>query len=176
MNKTLPPFVDPIDAVRYDRSKRRVFRNRNGKLRSRLTKKYPKLFDELDMENATSQPKSHFFEWFGAIHFLKTKRWASLIEKYHCKKHKRKLVVFKAVLAKSYPKKKVDEIVRFVSRVKGEKRHPQPPDLFVFSPNKRAWFFCEVKGGQDRLRKRQLDYFAELSRLTGKPIRLLEIR
>jgi hypothetical protein len=36
------------------------------------------------------------------------------------------------------------------------------------------WFFCEVKGLGDRLSPAQKEYFEELSKLSGKSIRIIK--
>ena len=52
----------------------------------------------------------------------------------------------------------------------------QCPDLFVYSPDKRDWFFCEVKGQGDRLSSAQKEYFGELGRVSGKPIKVVRFK
>jgi len=41
---------------------------------------------------------------------------------------------------------------------------------FVYTPNHTDWFFCEVKGPNDKLRNEQMDFFSELENIAGKPI------
>jgi len=45
----------------------------------------------------------------------------------------------------------------------------------VYKPDFSDWFFCEVKGGKDRLREEQKNRFEILSALSGKPIYLIKI-
>ena len=48
--------------------------------------------------------------------------------------------------------------------------------MLVYTPNRSDWFFCEVKGPRDKLRGAQAAFFRELSKRSGKPIRMVNIR
>jgi hypothetical protein len=136
-----------------------------GQLRDFWFKSYPMLFDERDLMLATNQPKNHFFEWLAAVVVYETTGWLSLVEKYQFRgEHPAKYAIFAAL---------VPEGVRHLlaeSRYFGDR---QGPDLFVYAPDKADWFFCEVKGGADKLRESQATLFATLQRLSGRPVRLI---
>lgn len=51
----------------------------------------------------------------------------------------------------------------------------QPPDLFVYKPDKSEWFFYEVKSPRDGFKPKQLAYFKELECGTGHPLRVLKL-
>ena len=38
------------------------------------------------------------------------------------------------------------------------------------------WFFCEAKGGRDRLREPQIRKFELLAEMASKPVRVIEFR
>jgi hypothetical protein len=52
----------------------------------------------------------------------------------------------------------------------------QVPDLLMYADNHSDWFFCEVKGPNDRLRPRQREFFDSIARITHKPIYVLTLR
>jgi hypothetical protein len=49
------------------------------------------------------------------------------------------------------------------------------PDLLLYSKDGTDWFFCEVKGGPDKLRPNQLEAAQELYRRTGRKVYLLHL-
>ena len=55
------------------------------------------------------------------------------------------------------------------------KKKTQAPDLLVYKPDFSDWFFCEVKGGKDRLREEQESRFEILSALSKKPVYMIKI-
>ena len=63
-----------------------------------------------------------------------------------------------------------------------DKHQSGQPDLFVYSTQTNNWFFCEVKGGADRIRRNQLAWFEGFRDLmqergiTGARIRVLHLR
>ncbi len=156
-NKLLATFE--IDATLRDRF-------RFGELPREWQGKYPDIFDDDDLRLALSQPNNHFYEWAGAIHFYEKQGYLSLLEKYQFKNHKRKLSILKRLEFDNL--QKALEYQRL-------KKSMQVPDLLVYKPDFSDWFFCEVKGGADRLRKVQESHFEILSALSGKPIYLIKI-
>lgn len=137
----------------------------SGELRDYWAARYPVLFDKKDLALAHNQPKNHFFEWLAAIVIFESTGWLSLVEKYQFpKKHPHKYAIFAEL---------VPETVRHLlvqSRFLGDR---QGPDLFVYSPDQTDWYFCEVKGGSDRVRDSQSAVFAILERLSGRAVRLI---
>lgn len=122
--------------------------------------RYPQLFDADDCRLCRSQCKDgyHFFEWLGAILLYEATGYWSMVQKYGSKNHRRKLAIWE----KLAPVKSLPDSYGY-------------PDLFVFAPDHRDWYFCEVKGAQDKLRAHQLATFRQIYEVTGKPIRVLSL-
>lgn len=136
----------------------------NGTLREQWAASYPFLFDDLDMKVAIHQPLYHYFEWQAAVYIYEELGLLSLVEKYQFKKHKRQNEIFKSLVP--------DEVLQLIrSRKYGSQ---QMPDLFVFSPDRSSWFFCEVKGNRDKERPKQTEFFNELNKITNNPVRLIK--
>lgn len=148
----------------YNSIEKKIFAS--GELRDEWFKKYPMLFDDDDYKIATNQPGYHFFEWLGAIKIYEDMGWISLVEKYQFKNHPRQREIFKSLVS--------DEIFQIIttSRISNN----QGPDLFVFSPQKNDWFFCEVKGGKDRVSKSQEEMFKKIKEVSQKPVYLLKFK
>lgn len=87
--------------------------------------------------------------------------WYSLVEKYEYKRHKRK----QAVLRRLIPR----EQRRIIGR-----QGAQCPDLLVYKPDFSDFFFCEVKGRRDRIRRVQMRFFENLKAETGRPVKMVE--
>src|SRR2546427_13254290 len=60
---------------------------------------YPQLFDSDDLRLTIKQPRSHFCEWFVAIHLFQSEGALSLIEKYVYRAHPRKVDFLDAFLS-----------------------------------------------------------------------------
>ncbi len=135
-------------------------RFRSGELVKEWSLKYPQLFDDHDVRIANNQLHYHFFEWLGAVLIYESTGSLSLIEKYETKLHKRKFETFKEVV----PTRVFDYVLNNRTGV---------PDLFVYSPDKRDWFFCEVKGLTDRLQPIQIKRIKELENLSQKQVKVL---
>jgi hypothetical protein len=67
------------------------------------------------------------------------------------------------------------ETIDFISS-RGISSVTQCPDLLVYTPDRSEWFFCEVKGPQDKLRGKQIDFFQELERVSGKRIKVVNFK
>lgn len=150
-----------IGTFMFDNSQREKFKD--GQLLYEWANQYPQLFDEQDLQIANHQNNAHFVEWSGAIHLYKTTGYLSLVEKYEFKRHKRKQKILKEIVT-------VD-VLSLISR-----RGVQCPDLFVYAPDRTDWYFCEIKGPGDYLRRVQREYFEELSEASGKKIRILKFK
>ena len=156
--------IELLATIEVDESLRKRFQT--GELARGWQAKYPKLFDDDDLRLALSQPINHFYEWMAAIHLYENKGYYSLVEKYQYKNHKRKQTIMQ----------KLDfDDLRKVMDYQRLKNREQSPDLLVYKPDFSDWFFCEVKGGLDRLRKVQESHFEIIAALSGKPIYLIEI-
>ncbi len=138
-------------------------RFRDGELVNEWSGRYPELFDERDIELAKNQQKYHFFEWLSAVMLFEATGYLSLLEKYTTKTHPRKISKFEQVVPK--------EVFEYASN-----NQSGLPDLFCFLPNSDKWFFCEVKGGPDRIRPNQDTRIQELEELTGKSVWVINLR
>jgi hypothetical protein len=136
-------------------------RFRSKELINHWGQRYPEIFDEQDIQITNNQPHYHFFEWLGAVLLYESLGYLSLIEKYETKSHSRKFDIF----TKTAPQEVVEYVLENRSGV---------PDLFVYSPDRSDWFFCEVKGLADRLQQNQLDSIAKLEALSVKDVRVLK--
>jgi hypothetical protein len=118
----------------------------SGKLITEWAKKYPFLFDKDDIKLARSQaPKFHY-------HFYE---WLGAVLLYEATGY------YSLIAGK-------DKFNRIMVDSAGT------PDLLVYSPDKKDWFFCEAKGPRDKLRPNQIAKFRELSKLTGKDVCLIK--
>lgn len=125
----------------------------------------PNVFDDDDLRLARTRWSQgrHYFEWAAARHLHTHSGWHVLVAKYEFRNHKRKRAVVERMLS--------PEVLQVI---RGRAPHrAQAPDLFVYAPDESDFYFCEVKGPADTLRGEQRMKFARLSRLTGKPVRIL---
>jgi hypothetical protein len=147
-------------------------RFKSGELWAKWARAYPDIFDPQDVEIARNQagpPNNyHWHEWLAAVLIYHAFGYLSLVEQYEFKIQKRKRAILRELLANAAFSLVTDHVERF-GRVQG-------PDLFVYSPDRSDWFFCEVKGPRDRLREVQIRYFEALVAATGKDIRVVRFK
>ena len=143
-------------------------RFRDGSLAPEWKAAYPMIFDHDDLRIATTQAQHgyHYFEWLSAILLFHTTGMLSLVEKYAFRSHERKRGIVERLCDA--------DTAQFLFR-NGIEAHVQCPDLLVYRPDLSDWFFCEVKGPDDRIRDNQLAWFPELERVTGKKVYLVQI-
>lgn len=136
----------------------------SGKLVTLWSSRYPDIFDGQDLRLARSQPGYHFYEWLAAVLMYESTGYVSLIEKYDCPNlHPRKVAVFERIVGPELADWLFDDSTG-------------KPDLFIYDPCATSdWFFCEVKGGPDRLRPIQCDVAKRLHERTRKRVRLLSL-
>ncbi len=103
---------------------------------------YPDIFDSDDLRLIRTQPNRHFPEWFAAIHLYHRDGALSLVEKYGCRSHPRKLVVWETLFTER-ERTLLDRICK--------DRGVQGPDLLAYSAEQSWCYFAEVKGPSDRL-------------------------
>jgi len=154
----------------FHRGQRERFRR--GDLVREWRLRYPQLFDEDDERVLATDfaRQYHFCEWLSAILLYESTGYPSLVEKYTTRCHPQKL-------------QKIEQhsLVRWLrSNEAGQ------PDLFVFQPESKDWFFCEVKGPGDVIRENQLKWAADFRQECKDPaisplgrlrtIRLTELR
>jgi hypothetical protein len=152
-----------------DSKERELFKS--GKLWQEWHRRYPEIFDDDDLRLAQNQAHLgyHYCEWQAAIFLYEKTGYRSLVEKYHFRRHKNKQNILRKLVS--------PELLLFIA----DKRYPefgrvQVPDLLVYKPNYSDWFFCEVKGPNDRVRKVQERYFEQLARVSKKPIWLVRLK
>jgi hypothetical protein len=142
----------------FDSDRRARFAN--GALVQEWYEAYGDMFDENDYRLARSQPGNHFFEWLAAVLLREATGYYSLIEKYESANHAAKVDAFRRT---------VDSVVFDFAMA----HRTGLPDLFVYQPGTPNWFFCEVKGGPDRLSQGQIDGHRELERISKRPVSVL---
>jgi hypothetical protein len=129
--------------------------------------RYTGLFDEDDYRLAKNQPNNHFFEWFAAVHFYRTRQWGSLIEKYGYDNHERKVRLREKILGES-----VEHITEWRDRY-----GVQPPDLMLFtgSPDWELKGFAEVKSPSDTVSSQQAESHNGLRELFEVPVMVVDV-
>lgn len=133
----------------YHPSQREKFRS--GTLVQEWSHRYPNLFDDDDRRVLLTdhQKKYHFLEWLSAILIFESTGYLSFVEKYTTKSHPNKRLKLEAFLPPT--------LFRWLCE-----NESGQPDLFVYQPTTRDWFFCEVKGETDRVRDNQVDWAKSL--------------
>jgi hypothetical protein len=127
---------------------------------------YPQLFDADDLRLALAQPSKHFCEWFIAQHLYHRDGAHSLVEKYAYNNHRRKIELLDRILTSAQR----DVVRTFRSTFK-----VQPPDLFVFFPGSRRFWFVEAKGPGDRLSADQRSAYESLSQSLGAKVEIYKV-
>jgi hypothetical protein len=137
-------------------------------LARRWLEEYPNIFDADDLRLTRFQPKSHFCEWFAAIHVFQSRGALSLVEKYRrAKAHPSKRAKFERLLS---PKER-----RALNEICAD-HAVQPPDLLVYTPDFSERWFAEVKGPGDRLSEKQLKSHGALAGELKIPVDVIEVR
>jgi hypothetical protein len=150
----MPPFEFAYS--QFDRE-----RFRSGDLARGWAARFPQLFSEADLRVALNQPNYHFYEWLAAVRLYSDHGYISIAESYHFRRHKAAYAKFSELTS--------PEIVDLLS---GKTARTQGPDLLTYRPGDGEWFFVEVKGPADALRLAQVELFAQLERLSGRPVGL----
>jgi hypothetical protein len=153
--------INRTASIEYTESQRDRFRS--GELVRIWARQYSKIFDKDDIRITSKQPNYHFFEWLAAITIYNSTGYLSLVEKYEFQNHKNKQRVLRKLMTN-------DAMAQIYLH------GAQCPDLLAYSPDYKNWFFCEVKGPRDKLRKEQVRYFEKLYKATGKRTYLIEFR
>ena len=131
------------------------------------SKLYPGLFDDDDLRMVANQPRSHFAEWYAAIHLFVRDGSLCLIEKYAYANHPAKVARLERVLSAEH-----------CAFVRGFRKRfgVQPPDLLAYWPRRRGVRFVEVKGPGDRVRPTQASSWSALESALGTEVELIEVR
>ncbi len=134
-----------------------------GNLVEEWSRMYSFLFDNQDSQIALNQRHLgyHYYEWLAAILLYHTRGFLSLVETYSFKSHEHQWKILETLVS--------GDTMDFIAS-KGVGNVTQCPDLLVYTPNRKEWFFCEVKGPKDKLRKKQIDFFHELERVSDKKL------
>ena len=125
-------------------------------------KDYPDLFDKKDKQLFENQAVFGFgfVEFLSVIFIHNATGYIPLLGSYGWKTQADKNALVREMVS--------NETWDLIMNQKSH--HSQPPDLFVYSPDKSNYFFCEVKGPGDRLRETQMQYFMLLQEVSGKPV------
>lgn len=150
----------------YSETQRELFKA--GILWKRWIRDYPDLFDKDDERLVESQAayNYHFYEWLAAVLLYNLTGYLSLVEKYQFQNH----LVKRNKLEKLLP----GELLKTVYDSK--RRGAQFPDILAYRDDYSDWFFCEVKGPNDFIRKGQVDLFGQIERLTRKEVRIIRFK
>ena len=142
---------------------------RNGSLVEEWSSAYPMLFDSDDIRIAHNQRHLgyHYYEWLAAILIYHTTGHLSLVETYAYKSHAKKRQILETLVT--------GDVLDFIAS-KGIQSVTQCPDLLVYTPNDKSWFFCEIKGPRDKLRVKQVNFFEELAQVSGKEIKVVRFQ
>ena len=159
------------NTVFYSNRQRDRFKRRE--LLKEWYEQYPQIFDEDDFRITVKQPNRHFFEWLSAVLIFQSTGYLSLIEKYQFKSHPRKNDMLKEFMTSGRISPQLYDLI--VNRKKYGFGNSQCPDLFVYSPDRRDWFFCEAKGA-DVITLLQKKYFRKLSEASGRNIQVMKFR
>jgi len=156
--------IIPLGSFECGLQQRQLFRH--GKLWRKWYEDYPMLFDKDDFRIVKNQAKLgyHFYEWLGAIMLYHCMGYLVLLEKYEYQNHPRKKEIIELIDSELLDR--VLENPRATSK-------SQLPDLLAYSVDCSDWFFCEAKGGKDKITQDQKSDFAKLARLTERPVRLI---
>jgi len=130
-------------------------------------RQYPDVFDADDLRLVKTQSNRHFPEWFAAIHLFHRDGVFSLVEKYGCANHLRKLAVWEALFSTTQ-RKTLDKIC--------EDKNVQGPDLLAYAPDRSRRFFAEVKGPGDRLSSDQIATHRAIAKYSGIPVEIIHVR
>src|SRR6266545_4409977 len=141
-------------------------RDRWPKLAKHWRRKYPQLFDVDDVRLTRTQPKNHFREWAAAIHVYRKHGACVLVEKYNARKsHPRKRALYESLLS---PQQR-DVLDRICM-------HVQPPDLLVYRPGSKRFWFVEVKGEREPISPKQVRSHRLIAQKLRVRVDLVEVR
>jgi hypothetical protein len=127
---------------------------------------YPQLFDDDDLRLTVTQPWTHFWEWFAAMHIYERDGAYSLIEKYNCLSHPRKRERYESLLT-AQEQAALHEACS-ASRV-------QVPDLLVYAPDMSRYHFAEIKGPGDRLSVGQRESHDAIKNSLGVQVEVIRV-
>lgn len=151
----------------FKTSKEQFEKFKSNELWRKWAEMYPQLIDEDDVRVAKTQAKFgyHFHEWLAAILLYQSTGYLSLIESYEFKIQKRK----QNILIQLLP----ENVLSTVREITKEQK-VQCPDLLCFKSDLSDWFFCEVKGPNDKVREVQQQQFQRLVDVSGKKIQVVK--
>jgi hypothetical protein len=153
MYKSIGEFV-------ITKKKKQAFKS--GELWKEWVEHYPFLFDEIDRGYFETQSKYGYglVEALAAIFVYLSTGYISIAGSY-CYENQAE----KRDIVKGWVSLETWELIN-----QTHEYHSQPPDLFIYSPASKDYFFCEVKGPGDKIRDSQDKYFARLEEISGRPV------
>jgi hypothetical protein len=147
----------------------------------RWSRAYPDIFDHDSVRIAggpkmVAHPLVGFHSWFAAIYLFRACGVRVIHTGYTWRTHPQKCAHLDRVFRDAGVNPKWISLLRRRSKRNPSGLEGEPPDLFVFSRNRRTFGFVEVKGPHDRLRSRQQDEFERIGRFFRVPVSELRIR
>ena len=162
----------PRQLIQIDCSRQELEELRDPQFQQSLASGYrDKVFWDIPLELSVwrNQPRDHRYEYITAIRLFDAFKYSSLVEKYGG--HGQKFHRIKRDMVEKVAGREVLDVLRNTGC-----NNVQCPDLFVFTEDFSDWCFVEVKGPTDKLRPAQKEAFDCLTKRTGKPWYLAEIR
>ncbi len=135
---------------------------KEGDLAKAWRRKYPEVFDDVDLRLTSSQPRYHFLEWLAAVQYFE-RGYLALVEQYIYETHPRKVAIVQDLVGL--------EGLTFLR----ENRSAQPPDLLVYTRSRTDFFFVEVKRPKEKLSLRQEKAFGQIESCFGREITVLRL-
>jgi hypothetical protein len=142
---------------------------RTGTVAKEWAARYPSVFDADDLRLALVRCAQgrHYFEWAAARHLHHVTGFNALVCKYEFAAHRTKRAIVERLIPSS-----IDVILRDRTKFGSA----QAPDLLMYAPDFTSYFFCEVKGPTDRIRKEQARKFSALAKAIRQPVHMIHVR
>lgn len=149
----------------FSRREREQFRS--GYLIRQWAEQYPFLFGPEEVSAALSSSGKRtgsFFEWVSAVRLYEARGYYSLLRDYAPSSQNGKHEFVGKLCGKV--------VTGFMAAAPAK---TQFPDLLVYTPDLSEWYFCDVKGPGDIVRKSEETFFPRLADGTGAGIYLLTL-
>lgn len=129
---------------------------------------FPIIFDQDDLRQTQSQPTKHFIEWFTAAYIYQRFGLPSFVEKAQYRgSHSRKDEILHRLMS--------DADYRHLCKICDD-CEVQWPDLLVYRPDHRRYWFAEAKGPGDELSNKQRRSHRKIEKYLGTRVRNFEVR
>jgi hypothetical protein len=174
--KSSPPKASAADKFQRDYfngrweftfSRQERTRFKAGHLVRQWAEQYPFLFGPEDVEVALAHDgkgSGVFFEWVSAVRLYETRGYYCAMKDYASPLQHSKHEIVRTLCG--------EEAAVFMAEADAKS---QFPDLLVYTPDHSEWFFCEVKGPGDTVRKSEETFFPKLAERTAAGIFLVTL-